>query len=333
MSSGILNALERPGEKLFLRSAQMGDVPRIVQWHRTLVSDIPRRADLEPQAAWFTLGGPWMDEYYCARHLRSYFDLGFDVWLVVTAGDALIGQVELWYDDEPEPFGRYGHLELLELSPAYLADDIESWLIDQAESRARERGYQRFWCRPAGSGGSHHLLRPRGYQRLWASGQVTLRGLDRCQPGAHLLSPLRGDYAAEAAQLLALNHREAAGFRWRYLWRLILDPANADWPRGTRVWARQVQFPGHAGGLCLLSIWDWHSDPFEAHVDLWVRPELSANAANTLALLGVAAKQASVLGARSLVSHLPKQLALDLSSANIESRSLDEDDAWFMKRL
>jgi GNAT superfamily N-acetyltransferase len=283
--------------------------------------------------AWFALGGPWHHPHTCERHLQSYAAAGGEIWLAVTAGDRLVGSLEIWFDDEPEPFGRYGHVELLELRPEYQSREVETWLIDWAEARARQRGYQRFWCRPVGSGGSEHVLRQRGYVHLWANAQVTLRNLPSFEPPAHQVTALTGDYSVEAAHLLALNHREAAGFRWRYLWLTALDPNRADWPRSTRLSAQRVQFESGVGGLFLLSLWPWYADPAEARVDLWIRPEQSANVALVGWLLAVAAALAASLGAASLISCLPKPLAQALASSSVEASPLEGDDPWFRKLL
>jgi GNAT superfamily N-acetyltransferase len=125
------------------RAAAQADVPCIVQLHRAIIGTAPAISQADIQEAWFVLGGPWPHEYYCTRHVKAYLDLGFDVWLVVTEEGQAVGNVELWYDNEPEPFGRYGHMELLELLPDYLADKVEEWLLDKVEDRVRERGYQR----------------------------------------------------------------------------------------------------------------------------------------------------------------------------------------------
>jgi hypothetical protein len=168
---------------------------------------------------------------------------------------------------------------------------------------------------------------------MWTSGQVSLRELDHWQPPAHTRLPLAGDYAAEAAHLLALNHREAAGFRWRYLWRLLLDPANADWPRDTQVWAAEVRFASGDGGLCVLSVWPWSAWPAEARVDLWVRPELGANGDLVARLLAVAASQARAMGAESLISYLPKPVAWELDGDDLQASVLEGDDPWYRKLL
>ena len=99
------------------------------------------------------------------------------------------------------------------------------------------------------------------------------------------------------------------------------------------VWGSQVLLPPNGGGVCLVSVWNWLQDPREARVDLWVRPDLLTNAACTLEMLSVCAGKALEMGATSLISYLPKELAYKLGGANIETSQLDQDDPWYLKRL
>ena len=333
MTNQILNSLDWHGQRLVLRKAVQQDVPRLVQLHRTIVGETPPAEQIDKPEAWFRLGGPWMHPYFCERHLKAYQDLGFDVWVLTRENDELVGNIELWYDDEPEPFGHYAHMELLEMLPDYFHDDLETWLLDDVEARGKARGYQRFWCNPHGSGGSPHLLLGRGYKPIWPNGQVTLPNLCRFDTPAHRLIPLKGDYPAEAAHLLALNHREAAGFRWRYLWRIVLNPQAADWPLNTPFWASRVDFEDGKWGICLVTVWSWLNNPPAARADLWVPIDLADDQAHIRRLLSISARKALDLGADSLVAYLPRALAGQLADDDIKERALDVNDVWYLKHL
>lgn len=333
MTHSVLDTISWHGQRLSIRPAERQDIPRLVELHRTLVGETPPADRIDVPEEWFALGGYWMHEYFCERHLKAYQDLGFDVWIVVADDDEFVGNVELWYDNEPEPFGRYGHIELLELLPEVFTDEVEEWLIQKSEERAIERGYQRFWCNPEGSGGSPHILHKRGYEELWPNAQVTLRDLWGFRPPSHRVEELRGDYESEAAHLLALNHREAAGFRWRYLWRVVLDPQRADWPTDTLLWAGDVDLSGGGGGICLVTLWRWFYTPTVARVDLWVEPELIEDVDNTRSLLAVSAGHALELGADAMIAYMPRALATALESRNIERQELELRAAWYRKML
>lgn len=55
--------------------------------------------------------------------------------MVVQDKEEIVGGVEIRYAHEPEPFGRYGHLELLELAAEVMDDEVEDWVLDQCPRR------------------------------------------------------------------------------------------------------------------------------------------------------------------------------------------------------
>jgi hypothetical protein len=130
MTNQILNSLDWHGQRLVLREAVQQDVPRLVQLHRAIVGETPPAEQMNKPEAWFRLGGPWMHPYFCERHLKAYQDLGFDVWVLTRENDDLVGNIELWYDDEPEPFGRYAHMELLEMWRIVLNPQAADWPLN-----------------------------------------------------------------------------------------------------------------------------------------------------------------------------------------------------------
>ena len=139
------------GERLTLRRTILGDVPGIVAFHR---EGMDASAGCDSPVAWFSLGGPWMHEYFSSRHVRVYLDLGWDCWVVERGDGTIAGSVELCYATEPMPFGRYAHLELLELGDDLLCREVEEWVLDLCETRAIDRGLDRSWCRPVAPAGA-----------------------------------------------------------------------------------------------------------------------------------------------------------------------------------
>ncbi len=274
-----------------------------------------------------------MHEYFCERHVRAYIDLGWDCWVIERNEEAIGGNVEICYATEPEPFGQYAHLELLELSNNLLEDRIEEWILDQCESRARARGFDTFWCRPVGSGGSLDVLARRGYVERWRSSWLTVRGLDRIEAPQFQERRLKGNYDTEAAHLLALNHRESASYRWRYLWRPVLTPEKSDFPTAVSFSGKGVSLCGRLPAAILLSIWEWR-DPRSAWADLWVEPDLSANVGYVSDLVSVAGQQAYAMGASSMEVVVPESVC-----PGIEERfatvavPLERGDPWLRKNL
>lgn len=162
---------------------------------------------------------------------------------------------------------------------------------------------------------------------------MTAIDLARFRPPPHHIEQLCGDYESEAAHLIALNHREAAGFRWRYMWRVVLDPLWADFPTDARFWAGRVRLANGRGGICLLTIWRWCDRPMVARADIWVAPELIEDAGNTRGLLAVTAQQALRMGADTVLAYLPQALAGQLAGSDVEMKELQLNAPWFRKML
>ena len=66
--------------------------------------------------------------------------------------------------------------------------------------------------------------------------------------------PLKGDYGEEAAHLLALNHRESASYRWRYLWRAVLTPETSDCSTDVSFSGRRITLGNRPSALILVNI-------------------------------------------------------------------------------
>ena len=328
--TSVVGRFEWRGERLTLRRAQGDDVPGIVAFYRH-ETDAPAA---DSAVAWFSLGGPWMHEHFCARHVRVYEDLGWDCWVVERGDGTIAGSVEICYAVEPPPFGRYAHLELLELAEdLLLVGEVEDWILDRCESRARERGYDRFWCRPVGSGGSPEVLARRGYVERWRNGWVTLRNLDRVEAPPYQERSLLGDYDGEASHLLALNHRESASYRWRYLWRPVLTPDASDFPTDVSFSGRGVALRGRPPANVLVNVWRWR-DPRSAWVDLWVEPDLATDAGYVSDLVAVGCRRASAMGASSAEVVVPESIVGEIERRfDAERVSLEMGDPWLMKEL
>ena len=330
--TAIIGSLEWRGDRLSLRRAGLDDVPGIVAFHRDGM-DAAGPTGGDSPVDWFSQGGPWMHEYFCSRHLRVYVDLGWDCWVVERGDGTIAGSVEICYAVEPSPFGRYAHLELLELADDLLSGEVEEWVLDRCESRARARGFDRFWCRPVGSGGSLDVLARRGYVERWRNGWVTVRGLGRIEAPPHDERPLLGDYDGEASHLLALNHRESASYRWRYLWRPVLTPEASDFPTDVSLSGRSVTLHGCPPANVLVNVWRWR-DPRSAWVDLWVEPDLATDGGYVSDMVAVACRQASSMGASSAKVVVPESIRGEIERRfDAVAVDLKMGDPWLMKEL
>ena len=319
------------GERLSLRPASLKDVPGIVALHRERPEGGPPGHD--SPTAWFSTGGPWMHEHYCSRHIQAYIDLGWDCWVVERNGGEIAGSVEICYATEPEPFGQYAHLELLELSEDLETEEFEEWILEQCETRARFRGFDRFWCRPVGSGGSCKILARRGYVERWRNAWFTIHGLGRLQVPVYEEHHLSGDYDREAAHLLALNHRESASYRWGYLWRPVLTPEASDFPADVLFSGRRITVSGKPPANVLLTVRSWR-DPRSAWADIWVDPDLAFDIEYVSTLISVAGRQALSMGASTMEVVVPEALSGGIGE-RFEALAvpLENGDPWLMKGL
>ena len=326
-----MRGLNWRGERLTLRSAAADDIPGLVALHRG-VGGPPLPPDASP-VAWFGTGGPWMHEHFCARHIQVYRDLGWDCWVVERNQKDVVGSVEVLYATEPEPFGRYAHLEILELAAGVNEAEVEEWVLDECELRARARGFDRFWCRPVGSGGSFDVLDRRGYSERLRQTWLRISDLDRIEPSAFDSHPLTGDYETEASHLRALDHRESAAYRWGYLWRPALTPEASDFPTDVSFSGQSVTLPGRPAASVLVNVWRWR-DPLEAWADLFVDPALVGDASYVSELVAVAAAEASGMGATSLSVIVPESLAEAVRTHyGATVVPLERGDPWFVKNL
>ena len=319
------------GERLALRPAAADDVPGLVALHRGV-----GQPSLPPDASaveWFSTGGAWMHEHFCVRHIQVYRDLGWDCWVVERNGQDIVASVEVLYATEPEPFGRYAHLEILELAADVGAPEVEEWVLDWCEERARARGFDRFWCRPVGSGGSFGVLDRRGYSERLRQTWLRIGDLDRIEPPVFDATSLTGGYDREASHLRALDHRESAAYRWGYLWRPVLTPEASDFPTGVSFSGQRVTLAGRPPANVLVTVWRWR-DPQEAWADLFVDPALLGDASCVSNLVAVAAAEASGMGATSLSVVVPESLAEAVRTRyDATIVPLERGDPWFVKNL
>ncbi len=274
-----------------------------------------------------------MHEHFCVRHIQVYRDLGWDCWVVERDRGDIVGSVEVLYATEPEPFGRYAHLEILELAADVNDTDVEEWILDECESRARARGFDRFWCRPVGSGGSPAILDRRGYTEHLRQTWLRIVDLDRIEPPPFDAHPLTGDYETEASHLRAIDHRESAAYRWRYLWRPVLTPEASDFPTDVSFSGRSITLPDRRSASVLANIWRWR-DPDTAWADLYVAPALAADGDYVADLVAVAANQAASMGATTLEVVVPEAL-VEPVRARFEATivPLGHGDPWLLREL
>ena len=239
--AAIAGSLEWSGDRLSLRRASLGDVPGVA-FYREGVDAVGPTGGGSP-VGWFSLGGPWMHEHFCSRHVRVYLNVGWDCWVVERGDGTVAGSVEICYAVEPPPY--------------YDTPTWSSWKWPTTSCAARSRSGYSTDASSVPSGGSLDVLARRGYVERWRNGWVTVLDLGSVKAPVHHEGRLLGDYDGEAAHLLALNHRESASYRWRYLWQPALAPEASDFPTDMSLSGRSVTLRGRAPANVLVNVWRW----------------------------------------------------------------------------
>lgn len=237
------------------------------EWYRDPFQKLGRAAyeDLTPMERYFH-GGFGMDLSLFRRHLHEYQIRGFPL-IVAEDGGRLVGECEVWLDQEPAPFGRLAEVSMLETGSPPKAD-IERELVARAAERVRKLGLHALDMSPL-HGGSERVV-DQGFEPLWDT--RTFDGETRAVPrpeGEFNAKYLAGDYR-EIGLLSALNHREPA--RWRFETITALWPAVrfAGLQDATKVAAMAVETERQRFAV-LAARREW-LDPGLAEVDLWIDP-------------------------------------------------------------
>ena len=208
-----------------------------------------------------------------------------------------------------------------------------SWKWPTTSCAARSRSGYSTDASSVPSGGSLDVLARRGYVERWRNGWVTVLDLGSVEAPVHHEGRLLGDYDGEAAHLLALNHRESASYRWRYLWQPALAPEASDFPTDMSLSGRSVTLRGRAPANVLVNVWRWR-DPGSAWVDLWVDPDLAADAGYVSDMVAVACRRASSMGASSAQVVVPESIRGEFERRfDAVAVDLKMGDPWLMKEL
>jgi len=209
---------------MIVRSATAQDAAGIVglhrsanpfrDWYRDPFQKLGRVAyeDLTPMERYFH-GGFGMDLSLFRRHLHEHQTRGFPV-IVAEDGGRIVGECEVWIDEEPEPFGRYAAIETLQTgSPP--KPEAERELVTKAADRVRKLGIHALDMSP-GHGGSDRVT-DLGFEALWDTRtfDAEIKAVPKPE-GEFTARFLAGDYQ-EIALLSALDHREPARLRFETL--------------------------------------------------------------------------------------------------------------------
>lgn len=316
-----------------VRSATAHDAARIValhrdanpygDWYRNPLDRLERARyeDLTPLERYLH-GGFWMDLSLFRRHFHELQRRGFPM-LVAEERGRIVGECEVWLDEEPEPFGRYAEVEAVASHPEP-SPEVERALLRRAAERVRTLGYGALDLSPEHSGGGD-VAREIGFKPLWDTRTFAadLKAIPAPE-GEFVARDFGGKY--ESLQgLLALNHREPA--RWRF------ENLTARWPaaqiaglsRRTASVERIVEAPGLGPLAVVAARRDWLS-PAVTEVDVYADPSNLKAARRTRGAFTIAVEVARRLGPGRVETFAPPRAARTLRALGFSGG--ETPDPW-----
>jgi GNAT superfamily N-acetyltransferase len=116
------------------------DIPALRRFDDQLTSTLDEvNAQYPPDAHSTVPGGPWADDAELAHHFEKYQRHGATILLAEDRG-RVVGFVDLWPTDEPEPFGRSLDVECIDYFREHYLAGLETRLLAEAEKVARAAG-------------------------------------------------------------------------------------------------------------------------------------------------------------------------------------------------
>ncbi len=265
-----------------VREAQRGDYAGIVEVHCSDVDKWRRKSgeivsyeELTSFERWLH-GGPWMDPETMKLHFEILKECGGRAFVAVL-GDKVVGEAEVVFSEEPEPYGRYCFLEVLVVHKNYRRKGIGTKLVKYCLEYAEERGYAVFDVIPENEGAK------RLYLKLGFSKMFDLCKMRRkCETGeTELLFEENppGDHPGD--MLLISGH----WYPSIYIWQNILRAQNYNRFEGFNI-SRPVFFEIREGKRVGISVFQSHiTKPELCLAYLWVKPrELTGDLLKQIAL-------------------------------------------------
>lgn len=321
---------------MLVRSATAQDATGIValnkaanpygDWYRNPFEKLgkTRYEDLTPLER-FLHGGFWMDLSLCRRHLHEYQRRGFPV-LVAEDKGRIVGECEVWLDEEPEPFGRYAEVEMI-ISGRPPNPEVERELLARVAERVRKMGYAAVDI--SYHSGRESVLATMGFERLWDTRTFEADAKAVTKPEEEFETRyLTGGYG-DLRGLLLLNHHEPAG--WRY------ETLTARWPAAELAALRDGQEvvelaveTGDLGFSVLAGRRDW-LDPAVSEIDVWMKPSDFEKAKTVRAAFGIAAEVARRLRTKRITAYAPPSAAKVLHELGFTGG--EKEDLWLRWRF
>ena len=129
-------------ERVTARPATEADWPGIVSMHCT-VPDMPwpRPPEQMTPEERTRYGGGWMSVETLCPLYALYVERNSPILVAEDEAGRIVGNVDLWLADEPEPIGRNAFVEIVQEHAEYLGSGLENAMLTYAAETARTLGY------------------------------------------------------------------------------------------------------------------------------------------------------------------------------------------------
>jgi RNA polymerase sigma-70 factor (ECF subfamily) len=125
------------GDKVVtIRAMTREDIPAVLRYDSESSGAIPRQNLEEPPGYEDTPGGPWSNEKLLLEHFNKYQAHGGLSLLAFDDTGRVVGMVDLWKADEPEPFGLSLDVEYISQEDDYYPLGLSLVLLREAEKVA-----------------------------------------------------------------------------------------------------------------------------------------------------------------------------------------------------
>ena len=271
-------------------------------WYRDPLARLGRvpYEDLTPFERYLH-GGFGMDLSLFRRHFHELLRRGFPV-IVAEGRGKILGECEVWLDDEPPPFGRYAAVTTLE-SGSPPDRDVERELLARAEDKARKLGYATLdLC--ARSPGGEPAAEALGFAPLWDTRTFQTDLADVPAPEEEFATKFLAAEYGDLGGLLRLDHREPA--RWRFETLVGVWPAAqvAGLADATKLVAVTVR-PDQGAGFAVLAARRAWRDPPVGEIDIWLAPPAVRRRSDVGRAFRIAAEIARKLGVQRAETNAP----------------------------
>ncbi len=280
-------------------------------WYRNPLQRLGRvpYEELTPLERYFH-GGFGMDLSLLRRHLYEHDRRGFPVFVAETSR-RIVGEAEVWFDEEPAPFGRYA--AVARLSTGSPPDpEVERNLLKHAVERVRKLGRGTLDLPPRDSG-AETIATDLGFRPHWDTRTFSANAADVPPPDEEFSTKFLAAEYGDLRDLLLLNHREPA--RWRFEMLTGLWPAArlAALPDAQKLIAVTVQPESTASFAVLAARREW-LDPPVAEVDVWIDPSTLRKPRQLERTFAIASEIARKLGTKRLETYGPPNAAKPLTA-------------------